>query len=302
MILDGTNMTKSSTFSCVAISIQSGTNHLRFQNLEIKNSPWSGIMGGGSYHEFINLKVHHNGMWTTTAGYGPGANGAYLWTMNSFINGGEYFDNLCYGVRFFDSDPSKSADGNVVRNARLYRNGNTVAFNGTANCSSGGGGIVLADRNNAAYNNLIYDNWWGLDTTSKPTSGVLAYNNTLYKNRYGINISAQNANAQVINNILFQNGFGIANAGSGTIFSANLCSVQGLGCFVIGDPRFANTASFDLRLQTGSPAIDAGIPVSMAEYDFSNVRRPQGSQYDIGAYEGMGSTVSVQAPRNLQVR
>jgi hypothetical protein len=300
MILDGADLTKSSAFSCVGINLQPATHHLRFQNLEVKNSPWSGILGGGSYHEFINLKVHHNGMWTVTAGYAPGANGAYLTTTNSLISGGEYYDNLCYGVRFYNSDATKSADGNVVKGARLYKNGNGVAFNGTASCGSAGGGIVLGDKNNAAYNNLIYENYWGLVIASKPASGVVVYNNTLYKNRHGINISAVSQNAQVINNIICQNGSGITNAGSGTSFQANLCSVPGNGCTLIGDPSFANAASFDLRLLPGSLAEDAGVQLGTVDTDLSRVPRPQGYQYDIGAYEGTGAVPP--PPENLSVR
>ncbi len=56
MILDGTNLVKSLTSGCYNISLRG--NYIRFQNLEVKNSPWNGIIGGGSYHEFLNLKVH----------------------------------------------------------------------------------------------------------------------------------------------------------------------------------------------------------------------------------------------------
>lgn len=286
MILDGAGLGKSQ-YSCVGISLQPGTHHLRFQNLEVKNSPWSGVMGGGSFHEFINLKVHDNGAWTQSIGYGSGANGAYLTTDNSIIDGGEWFNNLCYGVRFFDSDSSQSGDNNVIKNTRVYKNGHTVAFNGTAQCPSGGGGIVLGDANNAAYNNLIYGNYWGFQTGSKPY-GVLAFNNTVYSNMYGIDIGAGAVNTQVRNNIVFQNGTGISNAGSGTVFSANLCSSAGLGCSVIGDPKFANGAGYDLRLQSGSPAIDAGTVLTMVPDDFARVARPVGSGYDIGAYEANG--------------
>jgi parallel beta-helix repeat protein len=292
LILDASHLEKSPTKGCYGISIQPGTHHLRFLNLEVKNSPWNGIIAGGSHHEFINLKVHSSGN-----------NGAYLTTTNSLIDGGEWYNNQCYGVRILDSDGTKSADGNVIKNGRIFRNGRTAAFNGTATCSSGGGGIVLGDRNNAVYNNLIYDNYWGVDTTSKPTSGILLYNNTLYKNRHGIHISAASQNAQVINNIISQNGSGITQAGDVTAFGANLCSAPGTGCALIGEPKFANTESFDLRLQPGSPAEDAGIQVGLVERDISRVQRPQGSQYDIGAYEGTGTGLQPPpAPRNIQVR
>ncbi len=305
LVLDGINLARN-TGGCYGISTQPSTHHLRFQNLEVKNSPWNGIAVAGSYHELINLRVHDNGAWSMSTGYGPGNNGAYLTTDNSIVDGGEYYNNQCFGVRFMDSSATQSSDNNVVRNARIYVNGRGVAFSGTATCGSGGGGIVLGDANNAAYNNLIYSNYWGFQTTgsgTRPVSGALLYNNTFYANMYGINISSESINTQVRNNILFQNGFGIANTGSGTVFSNNLCPAAGLGCSHIGDPKFANAAGFDLRLQPGSPAIDAGISLSLVGNDFARAARPQGANYDIGAYEANGTTDTTApgAPRNVQV-
>jgi len=306
LILDGINLVRNTGVGCYGISMQPSTHHIRFQNLEVKNSPWNGIIGAGSFHEFINLKVHDNGAWSMSTGYGPGNNGAYLTTDNSIVDGGEYYNNQCFGVRFMDSSATQSSDNNVVRNARVYSNGRGVAFTGTATCGSGGGGIVLGDANNAAYNNLIYSNYWGFVTSAsgaRPISGALIYNNTFYRNMYGINLSAESINAQVRNNILFQNGFGIANAGSGTVFSNNLCPASGLGCSHIGDPKFANAAGFDLRIQPGSPAIDAGTPLSLVGNDFSRTARPQGANYDIGAYEANGTTDTTApgSPRDVQV-
>jgi hypothetical protein len=49
------------------------------------------------------------------------------------------------------------------------------------------------------------------------------------------------------------------------------------------DPRFVGLRDF--RLQPGSPAIDAGLPVPEAAHDADGVARPQGRGYDLGAYE-----------------
>jgi hexosaminidase len=43
-------------------------------------------------------------------------------------------------------------------------------------------------------------------------------------------------------------------------------------------------------LRSGSPAIDAGIPVASAKHDFEDTLRPQRSAYDIGAFEHADST------------
>lgn len=48
---------------------------------------------------------------------------------------------------------------------------------------------------------------------------------------------------------------------------------------------FVNTAIFDLHLSPASPAIDSGTSAGAPSEDFDGRARPQGSGYDIGAYE-----------------
>jgi hypothetical protein len=50
---------------------------------------------------------------------------------------------------------------------------------------------------------------------------------------------------------------------------------------------FANPATLDLHLKSGSPAIDKGLALASVPYDFDGVTRPQpaGQAYDIGAFE-----------------
>ena len=53
---------------------------------------------------------------------------------------------------------------------------------------------------------------------------------------------------------------------------------------IIGNPLFVNPGS-DFHLQSTSPAIDAGLTLSEVTEDYEHNSRPQGSGYDIGAYE-----------------
>lgn len=304
MVLDGTNLAKSLNSGCYNISLRG--NYLRFQNLEVKNSPWNGIIGNGSHHEFLNLKVHHNGFWATQAGYPPGNNGVYLTTNDSIIDGGEYFENSCFGVRFFDSSSTTSANNNIVRNARIHHNGRGVAFSGTALCGSGGGGVVLGDSNNAAINNVIYNNYWGLSTVAGGDRKVIAplfYNNTLYANLYGLHVNPDAINAQVINNIFYQTSYNV-NAGTDTVFSNNLCSAATAFCSIVADPQFINAVNLDFRLLLGSAAIDKGVSLQKVPKDAAGISRPQGTGYDIGAYEytPAAPTPKIAAPKNLKVK
>ncbi|MDD5527369.1 MAG: right-handed parallel beta-helix repeat-containing protein [Patescibacteria group bacterium] len=56
-----------------------------------------------------------------------------------------------------------------------------------------------------------------------------------------------------------------------------------------------NCQQMDLRLQAGSAAIDAGQAISGFSNDKNDVSRPQGSAWDIGAYEYVSGTITPPA-------
>jgi len=64
-----------------------------------------------------------------------------------------------------------------------------------------------------------------------------------------------------------------------------------------GDPRFVSIANSDFKLQPDSPALERGKTIGGFDYDKDGGDRPQGSGWDIGAYEGAGLT----APKRLRV-
>jgi len=51
------------------------------------------------------------------------------------------------------------------------------------------------------------------------------------------------------------------------------------------NPQFSKPGSWNFYLQETSPCIDSGAIVSVATADYEGISRPQGSAYDIGAYE-----------------
>jgi hypothetical protein len=77
--------------------------------------------------------------------------------------------------------------------------------------------------------------------------------------------------------------------GNNLVYGASLTTGSTTGMVISGtltnDPRFVNTASADFRLQWGSPAIDAGLTLSLVANDLNGVLRPQGVRHDIGAFE-----------------
>jgi hypothetical protein len=110
----------------------------------------------------------------------------------------------------------------------------------------------------------------------------------------GIYVEPGATGTDVRNNIAYGNGTTeILGLGVGTTLTNNL----------ITDPRFVNPAAFDFNIQTGSPAINAGVTLSQIQTDFKGTPRPQGGAYDIGAYEAGASTDTVPptAPKLVTV-
>ena len=80
--------------------------------------------------------------------------------------------------------------------------------------------------------------------------------------------------------IISNNYFG----GSGYA-AKTVSSVMGTNYINGGDPKFVNAANLDFRLQSTSVLIDKGITISPAFNDKNGITRPQGTAWDIGAFE-----------------
>ncbi|HEY0592931.1 MAG TPA: choice-of-anchor Q domain-containing protein, partial [Thermoanaerobaculia bacterium] len=128
-----------------------------------------------------------------------------------------------------------------------------------------------------------------------PTATVIIENNTLVGNAVA-QVYLEDAGAGRVtlrNNIIvaeageqyyaFDAGSGPASivSSSNLVHGAGPCESWDTAC-VSGDPLFVGAS--DYHLQSGSPAIDRGVPTS-ASRDHEGTPRPQGPAYDIGAYE-----------------
>jgi parallel beta-helix repeat protein len=176
-----------------SVAIQAVTaGYLRFKNLELKNAQTQGIGGcskpGPGHCEFINLKVHDNGL--VHCGkpgfhYGHGqCHGIYSDGDSNLVDGGEYYRNNGLGIhlRLYPTNW-------IVRNTRLYDNTN-------------GGLIETSGGNNMYYNNIVYNNsgWGGIAVMSN----AFIYNNTIYGNK-GKGIYARYGGNHIRNNIVYNN-------------------------------------------------------------------------------------------------
>ena len=144
---------------------------------------------------------------------------------------------------------------------------------------------------------------------------VAKYNNTLYNNGTGIAIGSTTTTT-IINNLIVGNRSGGSASGSTNIMSdSNLWAPnknlwapnkatwsEGTHSLIRSSSSglMVNPGGANLRLVTGSPVIDGGVDLSPTGFAsaFDGASRPQGSVWDIGAYE-FGSIPS--PPMNLRV-
>ena len=203
-------------------------------------------------NETIGNVVHHIGLSVCEAS--PGAHGIYQATSGGVIANNTVSRIDSHGIHVYKTGATPGT--NLVYNNVVY---NTKIGIGT-----------YWGEANKIYNNLLYNNSEvGIRTNAKNS---LIANNTIY-NTSGPGIWVSNSGNTFKNNILYLNN--LQNDSTNTL-SNNLIGI---------DPKFANAAAGDFRLQAGSPALDAGTTISEVTTDRNGVARPKGSAYDIGAYE-----------------
>jgi hypothetical protein len=263
-IFDGTN----ADFQAVKLSF---AHHIRIQNGEVRNAPVNGIIVSGEgtdFNEFINLEVYNNAV----------SHGIYIWGANSLVDGCHVHHNGRYGIHFYDSGKGL-VNNSIVRNNIVHNNG----------LKTQSGSLLIGGNGSQVYNNIVYnDVVFGIRLQYSGVQNAKVFNNTVY-NISGTGIYITGSNHEVRNNISFNNsGPEIDNQSTGSTLSNNLTT----------DPSFVNAGAANFHLQSGSPAINAGTSLvsSVVTTDFDGVSRPQGSAYDIGAYEFTSGTAPTVTP------
>ena len=281
--------------------------YIRVEKSEIKNTWNSGIMVSicsgcadpgsyphDTYHEFVELNIHHCG-----GSFSPkNAHGFYIETSHNLVEKGKFHFNAGNGGKFFHGNLTGVANHNIARNNQFFNNGqsgkwscglilssgdNNAAYNNIAFQNLSGFCAAYRVTNALLYNNISYENQtYGIYVGIHSTNGAQVQNNTVYKNGvYGIFVGDDAKNTKIMNNIAYLNGNNSSKENieleqqSGSVIISNLTS----------DPMFENVQAKNFRLKPSSPGIDKGISSNLITTDMVGTSRPQGSEYDIGAFE-----------------
>jgi parallel beta-helix repeat protein len=212
-----------------------------------------------------------------------------------------------YGIHIFD----QRRGGDPPDFERLIKDviveGNIIS-NSEKRC-----GIIIAAYDHARVenviirNNILYNNAGPGIFIPGIAANVKVFNNTIFGNKEGAAFLAYGKPQEVSNLIIKNNIFDIAsspgqrgpeyhviigNKNPGFFLENNLYwpgpirlkSISDPSGYT-GDPLFVNAMERDFHLRKGSAAIDKGASLSEVPKDRDGINRPQGSAFDIGAYE-----------------
>jgi hypothetical protein len=262
LILDGSNGSGTRLSGWPVCNEDAGSpstsaNHLTVQNSELTLGRHSGMLIGGTVWNVRNNDIHHNGTDTTFD------HGMYFEGDHSFVIGNTIHDNACYNLQNYSSGGANPTDNTFSQNI----------FYGSR-C-----GVTLPmGANHLFSNNLSYNDG---DGTACGLVGfgtnTRVYNNTVTGSAGGgmCTNAGNDVGVEITNNIVYNNTGGQISVVNATL-SHNLTT----------NPLFTGGGVY--TLQAGSAAIDAGVTLAAVPIDLAGTTRPQGSAYDIGAYESGG--------------
>lgn len=225
----------------------------------------------------------------------------------------QFLDNDVHNTQNSNGCPSMGGEGIGVDGPDEIVDGNYVHDNGPSGACGYIHGIYVSEDTGTASgavveNNISFNNsGWGIQLWHSARNEILV-NNTIFNNRTGgivVGASSTTDTGTVVNNNIVFNNPGTdggiceeGNTGTNTYTDnlvyqntpTNLCLQNGDTATgtVSANPQFINytgDTTGDYHLQSTSPAINAGTTQDAPATDFDGNTRPQGSGYDVGAYE-----------------
>jgi parallel beta-helix repeat protein len=292
-----------------------------FAGMGIKTSPYQdcNLFSDSTRKAWImrNVNVHHNYIHDT------GGEGLYIGhgfykgrieakcsvkTYSHSIEGLRVHDNIVTntgydGIQIKNADKDCEIYNNIItnfgtRNENAHNEGLFLgegvtgrAYNNLIKSGTGHGIQFQGMGNNDIYNNVIINAGQDGFNCSGSSMGVYIpdgffhiFNNTIYNStRNGFVFFNNDGGPKlVINNLVVKAGKlsskGAKLDSAGNIFTQKTCKIL-----------FRDTLHNDLRIRSGSRAIDKGVDVRVFNpkltFDFLRNTRPQGKRFDVGAYE-----------------
>jgi hypothetical protein len=222
-----------------------------------------------------------------------------------------------YGLHIYDE--RRSADdfqriiSNVLVEGNIFRG--STQRSGMLVAMSDGGGRGNVIQNVVIRNNIFTRNNHAGLVLAENCHNVLIYHNTFYQNgRLAIYIEddATIDHIDVRNNLIYQAPNDVCKAEC-TVFREGQIQIGARAQNVVinnngyhpgppnvigrkdsnavtGPVSFANTAGLDFHLLPGSAAIDRGVRLDAVPLDYDGRPRPQGTGFDIGAFEYQSGT------------
>ena len=253
--------------------------YVRIENFEITNSQYSGITSTGNHDMFLGNHIHHmvppdcsrggagieleNYSETDNDSIGNVVNDILAPTSNCGLIHGIYYQGP-YGGRIMNNIVYQTSGWGI----HLWHNANHVIITNNTVFQNQQGGMVIGGSLE------------GNDIQPGIDSGTIVNNNIVVNNGYwGIREMGRVGVNYYTDNLLYGNASGDYSLNGGGTPSGTIHA----------DPMFVNyqpVSGGDYHLRTGSPAIDHGTSSNAPSYDMDLQPRPQGSAYDIGAYEG----------------
>ncbi|KKS31732.1 hypothetical protein A2380_03930 [candidate division WWE3 bacterium RIFOXYB1_FULL_43_24] len=129
------------------------------------------------------------------------------------------------------------------------------------------------------------------DTVSIRNNAIYNFGTSVYP--YIYQDKNNNTNVTISNNSVF-NSTGVIPKG-GAYPGDNISEIW------LKNPEFVDVTNLNLQLKSTSPLINRGVTVSEVSYDYNKVARPQGTAYDIGAYEYTEGVVTPTTPSTTSV-
>ncbi len=289
------------------VYVAPGAYHNIIQNNEI-TAVGEGLKVHGSYNRIIGNHIHDLRMVINTPGGDDdyGAVGVWLFAgdnevaYNRIVNckAGSFDYGADGGAVEIWADPGAAVDNNFIHHNFAQGNKGFSEFGGRGGTSSNtviaynvmvdndrplsihmGGAFALEVRGLRFENNTLVDTRTEstfaafIFTNGSPTAETLSVRNNIFwlGNYQKFTLQATNGFAHSHNLYYFKN--------PKTLLNLELGEGERTG-----NPFFVSLTTFDLRLASGSPAVDAGLDLGYAA-DFDGNPVPQGAAPDLGAYE-----------------